>query len=63
MVVALWNVEDEATAGFMREFYEELHRGRSAAQALASVRSRWMFDSGERSHPARWAPFILVGGL
>ncbi len=63
VVVALWSVEDEAAAGFMRDFYEELHRGRPAAEALASVRRRWMLESGERSHPARWAPFIQIGGL
>ena len=52
VLVTLWNVEDESAAGFMREFYAELHGGRSADEALASVRSRWMSDSGTRSH--RW---------
>jgi CHAT domain-containing protein len=61
-VVTLWSVADRPAAAFMTEFYRELHRGESAATALLTVRRRWAGAAGEAiSHPAHWAPFILVG--
>ena len=60
VVVALWRIEDRAAADFMREFYRELHSGKSPAEALRHVRRRW-FEA--RAHPKAWAPFIQVGGI
>jgi CHAT domain-containing protein len=62
-VVTLWRVEDRYAAEFMAEFYQEVANGAASAAALRSVRRRWATDPGPKSHPARWAPFVLVGGL
>jgi CHAT domain-containing protein len=62
-VVSLWRVEDRYAAEFMAEFYRELAEGAAPAAALQTVRRRWAEDAGPRSHPSRWAPFVLVGGL
>jgi CHAT domain-containing protein len=62
-VVTLWRVEDRYAAEFMAEFYQEVASGAASAAALRSVRRRWATDPGPKSHPARWAPFVLVGGL
>ena len=59
-VVTLWRIDDAATAEFMQRFYQRLRIGDSPVQALLSVR-RERLAAG--SHPARWAPFVLVGGL
>ncbi|MGH7658306.1 MAG: CHAT domain-containing protein, partial [Gemmatimonadales bacterium] len=60
-IVTLWPVTDRSTLRFMTEFYRELHRGQAPAQALRSVRKQWIGLSGPDSHPAYWAPFILLG--
>ncbi|MDH5234223.1 MAG: CHAT domain-containing protein [Gemmatimonadota bacterium] len=60
VLVTLWRVDDRATALFMDEFYQELHGGAAPAEALQAVRRRWLTRS-PRTHPAYWAPFILVG--
>lgn len=60
-VVTLWRIEDEAAAEFMQRFYQRLRDGHSPAEALLAVRRERIAADG--SDPARWAPFILVGGL
>lgn len=62
VVVTLWRVEDRSSADYMTAFYRELRAGRSFAAALHRVRRKWIAEDGRRSHPSRWAPFILVGG-
>jgi hypothetical protein len=59
-LVTLWRIDDEAAAGFMQRFYSRLHEGDSPAEALLSVRRQLIAIRG--SHPAHWAPFVLVGG-
>ncbi len=60
-LVTLWPVTDRSTSLFMTDVYRELHGGRGAAEALYRVRSRWIAADSATSHPAYWAPFILVG--
>ncbi len=60
-LVTLWRVPDQAAADFVQAFYLELKAGHPAATALARVRSRWIAATDERSHPSRWAAFVLVG--
>jgi CHAT domain-containing protein len=63
VLVTLWRIADRSAADFMRDFYQELHAGSSAADALLAVRRRWVAAGGARAHPAHWAPFVLVGGI
>ncbi len=58
LLVALWRVEDEAAAGMMAAFYENLTRDAGSAGALRQAQLRAMEDD---AHPACWAPFELVG--
>lgn len=60
-LVTLWPVTDRSTSQFMTEVYRELQAGRPAAGALHEVRKRWVATDGVTSHPAYWAPFILLG--
>jgi CHAT domain-containing protein len=60
-LVTLWPVTDRSTLRFMTDMYRELHGGRPPAEALRSVRKRWVEADTVTSHPAYWAPFILLG--
>ena len=62
VVVSLWNVNDRSTAPLMEAFYREMIGGRPAASALRQAKIG-MLRSADRAHrhPARWAPFVLIG--
>lgn len=60
-MATLWSVNDEATAQFMRQFYQQLatqtiSKAEALRQAqLALLQNRWY------KHPFYWAAYILVG--
>jgi CHAT domain-containing protein len=56
-------VGDRSAGDFMRDFYRELRTGRTPAAALLAVRRERLAAAGPMAHPARWAPFVLVGGV
>ena len=60
VVVSLWEVNDQSTATLMQEFYTQMRRGRSRADALRAARQT-LLRSSTSAHPYYWAPFILVG--
>ncbi len=62
-IVTLWRIADRSAADFMRDYYRVLAGGRSPSAALLAVRQAWLSDSSRVTHPAHWAPFVLVGGL
>lgn len=62
-IVTLWRIADRSAADFMRDYYRALAAGRSPSAALLAVRQTWLSDSSRVTHPAHWAPFVLVGGL
>ena len=61
-VVSLWNVNDSATAGLMKGFYQNLNRGLPKSEALR--RAKLALRGGNHpvwQHPHFWAGFVLVG--
>jgi CHAT domain-containing protein len=60
-VASLWYISDQASGELVIDFYRELQSGRlSKAQALQAAQRRLI--AGQRfSHPAYWAPFLLIG--
>jgi CHAT domain-containing protein len=58
LLLTLWEVPDESTALFMRDFYERAarteNRGEALREAMLAVRERF-------PHPIFWAPFVLAG--
>ncbi len=59
-VGTLWQVSDVAAATLVIDFYTGLREpGTPRAAALATAQ-REMIAEGEFSHPAYWAPFILI---
>jgi len=68
LLVSLWRVEDEATAQLMAHFYQALFAGQNRAQALRTAqlallqRGRAATNRDQLfTHPAYWAPFMLIG--
>jgi CHAT domain-containing protein len=62
VVASLWPVADRSTADLMASFYRRLARGVAPATALAEAQRELLGRGGLDAHPARWAPFVLVGG-
>jgi CHAT domain-containing protein/tetratricopeptide (TPR) repeat protein len=62
-LLSLWKVDDEATAWFMRRYYEQLKGGRGRMDALQDVQKE--FRTRPKlpgwSHPIYWAAWQLTG--
>lgn len=56
----LWSVKDESTALLMAEFYQQISRGISKAEALRQAQLT-LYKQPKYQHPFYWSPFILVG--
>jgi CHAT domain-containing protein len=59
LLLSLWDVDDESTAEFMKNFYESRRRGMSNATALQGINDL----RKKNPHPYYWAPFILTGRI
>jgi len=60
VVATLWDVNDAATAAFMEQFYWELGKGLTPAEALRETKRRLRADPRWR-RPALWAGYVLIG--
>lgn len=61
VIASLWKVDDDATAEFMKRFYQKLFRdGVTPAAALAAAQAS-MSEERRWSDPYYWAGFILQG--
>jgi CHAT domain-containing protein len=62
VVVSLWEVNDVATAEFMKSFYQHMNNGEAPSVALREAKLD-MLHSGPPAyrHPYFWAPFVSVG--
>lgn len=60
-LATLWSVSDQASGPLVVDFYQKLQGGTaSKAQALQAAQ-RGMLADPLLSHPAYWAPFLLIG--
>lgn len=58
-LATLWAVDDESTAQFMSQFYQELENSKvTKAEALRRAQVKLLTDY---EIPYLWAPYILVG--
>ena len=60
VLVSLWAVDDEATLEFMKSFYHNLVKGRSASESLNHA-MKCLRESETFSDVKYWAPFTLIG--
>jgi hypothetical protein len=61
VVASLWNVEDEATAEFMKRFYTHMFEGGKPAAAALQKAQVEMCGQKRWSFPYFWAAFVLQG--
>jgi CHAT domain-containing protein/tetratricopeptide (TPR) repeat protein len=62
VVVSLWQVNDQATAQLMVDFYQQLATGIPKDEALQQVKINYLHSAeGVAAHPAFWAAFIQLG--
>ena len=60
VAVSLWNVNDDATATLMKEFYRNLSRSVPPQESLRRAKISLIHqDNGLWHHPHFWAPFVL----
>ena len=60
VLVSLWAIDDEATLEFMKSFYRNLEKGRSASESLNHA-MKCLRESEKFSDVKYWAPFTLIG--
>ncbi len=60
VVATLWDVEDRVTATFMDQFYWQLSRGATAAEALRRTKQEFRRQP-EWREPHLWAGYVLTG--
>jgi CHAT domain-containing protein/tetratricopeptide (TPR) repeat protein len=58
VMASLWNVDDEATALLMEQFYTRLQEGMSKGEALQQAQDE---VRAQYPHPYYWAAFVLTG--
>jgi len=59
VIVSLWDVNDEYTSYFMRDFYKYLAEGKSKSDALRQAKIE--FIKNYSANPYYWSAFILSG--
>lgn len=63
LLMTLWSVADEATAKFMIDFYDTVHKSGNAPKALADVQRKWLVklrkERGLRAAVILAGPFIM----
>ena len=60
VLVSLWAIDDKATLGFMRYFYQHLMDGNCASKSVNQA-MKCMRESDDFSEVRYWAPFVLIG--
>ena len=61
-LASLWQIDDEATAIFIGEFYKELATAKlTRAEALRQAQLTLMKDYPNYNRPGYWAAYVLVG--
>jgi len=60
-VTTLWRVADRPTTELMKQFYFELGRRESKAEALRRAKLRFLRSGTALRHPRFWAAFVLNG--
>ena len=62
VLASLWSIPDQQTPQIVENFYTNLQNPNlNKAQALQLAQKEFIQQGGIYSHPAYWAPFILIG--
>ena len=60
-LASLWFVNDESTAELSARFYENLIAKKLTRAAALRVAQMAMIVDERFTHPAYWAPFLMIG--
>ena len=61
-LASLWQIDDEATALFIGEFYRELATGKvTKAEALRRAQLSFLKNYPNYSRPSYWGAYVLIG--
>jgi CHAT domain-containing protein len=59
-IASLWQIDDESTAMFVGDFYKELRKGISKAQALRNAQLKILQHPNYKA-PSYWSAYVLIG--
>lgn len=59
-LASLWQIGDNSTALFIKEFYHQLVTGKTTAEALRFAQLK-LLEAPEYNRPMYWAPYVIVG--
>jgi CHAT domain-containing protein len=62
VIAGLWDVDDASSPQFMDDFYSELSRGKSVADALRHAKLNMLGSSDFHKHPHFWASLQVYSG-
>ncbi len=60
-LATLWSVSDQAAGPLVVDFYRQLRGGTESKARALQVAQRGLLADPLLSHPAYWAPFLLIG--
>jgi len=60
-LATLWSVSDQASGPLVVDFYRQLQGGTESKARALQIAQRGMLADPLLSHPAYWAPFLLIG--
>jgi CHAT domain-containing protein len=61
-IASLWQVDDQATAELIVQFYQNLNQGMGRAKALQAAQKNWLQQHSDmQKHPGFWAALTLIG--
>ncbi|NEP61820.1 MAG: CHAT domain-containing protein [Symploca sp. SIO2G7] len=58
-LASLWFLDDNSTPELVAQFYDNVRSGMTKAEALQEAQKNMIHKP--KSHPAKWAPFIIIG--
>ena len=62
VLLSLWEVEDQAGATVMKEFYRNLKAGKSKDHALRNAKLKYLREATPvTAHPRFWMGYVLIG--
>ncbi|BAZ16737.1 tetratricopeptide TPR_4 [Calothrix sp. NIES-4071] len=59
-LASLWQIGDESTEKFINQFYHQLTKGKSTAEALQLAQLN-LLETDKFNRPLSWAPYVLIG--
>jgi len=60
-LATLWSVSDQASGPLVVDFYQQMQGGTASKARALQAAQRGMLADPLLSHPAYWAPFLLIG--